>query len=436
MKPDALILKNVKRRRLSSALTILNVALGVMLVVAILLVRKELTEAYERPGKGFSFVVGSAKGSNLELVLNTIYHKGVSKTLLPYSTYKELVTDRFVALAVPYALGDSFKGYRVVGTTEDVFSHRFPAPGSESIADKFQEGGPFRCDPLALDAAVGALIKADPDPRWADAPRLNEAVLGATVAKTLGINVGDMIEPVHGVEGAKEHKGKFLWKVTGILKTSRTPMDEVVLINLDSFYRIPDHAGGLSQRKDGTLDASVSAIILFPKGGVNKALLYPRLNVRQDLKVVIVEDEIRWLMSQVGQAEKALGFVVLIVVLIGVLSILVAIYNTMSERRRDIAILRAIGATRGVIRMTIVGEAMALALIGAVLGVFLGHLAIWAFGAQIEEAASFRPNPWQLVLPQVPLVVLAVTIAAGIAGMVPASAAYRTDIAENLRPHS
>ena len=192
MTPGSLIFKSIKRRRLSSFLVALNVALGVMLVVVILHLKVEMEESYQRPGKGFSLVVGSPKGSSIDLMMTTIYHRGISQGLIPFGTFQELLADRFVALAVPYALGDSFRGFRVVGTTEDVFSPRFPAPEASRSSDKFASGGPFRCDPVALDAAIGALLKKQPQPEWAGLNPVYEAVLGSEVAQTLNLKVGDL----------------------------------------------------------------------------------------------------------------------------------------------------------------------------------------------------------------------------------------------------
>jgi putative ABC transport system permease protein len=413
----------------------LNVALGVMLVVVILHLQSELEESYERPGSGFSLVVGSPKGSSIELMMTTIFHRGISQGLLPYSTWKDLAGDPLVALAVPYALGDSFRGFRVVGTTEDVFAPRFPAPEGKSTQDKFESGEPFRCEPGALDAAVARLAKLPMRPEWESLVPVREAVLGFEVATSLGLKVGDLIEPTHGIEGAKAHGEEQSWRVTGVLKESRTPMDQVVLINLDSFYRIPDHSGGLMLRADGKgMDASVSSIILMPKPGIWKGILQPRLQVRQDLKVIDVPTELSWLFDQVGRAKQVMMVVASMVVLIGVISILVAIYNTMNERRREIAIMRAIGAKRATVVLTIVGEAAVLALMGAFAGLILGHLSLLIGGSYLDSLAGFRPNPFRFLVHQEAKLILIVAGVGVLAGLVPAIQAYRTDVATNLAP--
>lgn len=258
-----------------------------------------------------------------------------------------------------------------------------------------------------------------------------EAVLGWQVAHQLGVHVGDEIEPTHGVEGGHAHDHVHLWNVVGILKRTDTPVDKVVWINMDSFFGIEEHLEGALI--PGTRDAGLSSILLFPRPGVHKAMLLSSLNREPELSVADVSEQIRNLFSIVGSVDTIFMIVSVMVVILGVLSILVAIYNTMSERRREVAILRAIGARRMTVFGAIVGEAALLTLIGALAGLILGHLLVLASAGRVEEAAGFVPEAF-VFLP-VEAVVAAIVVAGGaLAGLVPAWKAYRTDVAQNLRP--
>ncbi len=260
-----------------------------------------------------------------------------------------------------------------------------------------------------------------------------EAVLGAEVAAAMGIHVGDEIEPTHGVEGGTAHDHEHLWKVVGILKPTGTPVDRVVFINLDSFFAIDEHAAGALL--PGTQEAGLSTVLVFPRPGVHKAMLLSKLNRRPDLQVADVNEQVRNLFTIVGSVDVIFLLVSVLVVLIGVLSILVAIYNTMSERRREVAILRAIGAHRRTVFGAIVGEATLLTVLGALGGLLLGHALVWVAAGRVEEAAGFRPEAWMLLSVEL-LVLVVVTTAGALAGIVPAWKAYRTDVAESLRPLS
>ncbi|MCA9320838.1 MAG: ABC transporter permease, partial [Planctomycetes bacterium] len=387
-----LVDRNLRQRPLSSALTVLSVALGVMLVSAILVVRDELERTYEKQGQGYSLVVGPAGGSPLELVLNAVYHAGTSAGLLPWSVQEELASDsqaRYVRVAVPYAVGDSFRGHRVVATTEGLFSKWFPFPAGATPESKLAKGRPFRCSPTVLADVLSHVkvgdfeaLHADPhdhdhngDDHAHHDHGVFEAVLGAAVAESLDLDIGARIEPTHGVEGEQQHKHEQLWTVTGILKKTGTPIDQVVFINLDSFYRIADHAGG---RIPVTGEPAISSILLFPRKGYAKPQLLNTLMKRSDLQVAEVATQINRLLSIVGRVDTIFLVVAILTVIVGVLSIMVAIYNTMNERRRELAIMRAIGARRTTLLAVIVLEAAALAFSGAVIGLVLGHLLIYA----------------------------------------------------------
>lgn len=454
-----LIERSITQRKLSSTLTALSVALGVMLVAAIGGVMQAMEDNYEKPGKGYSLVVGPA-GSPLTLVLNSIFHVEQSRGLLPFRIYEEMKASRLVKHAVPYAVGDMFRGFRVVATTDGVFDPYFPHPESETTPGKFSEGGPFVYDPLALVKSV-ALSVRNPVPEEArDAKALNQAVVGSVVADKLELRVGDRIEPTHGVESTSAHEEQMLWRVTGILKRTGTPIDRVVFINLDSFYRIPEHAGGVRVKEDGSVEAALSSVLVFPKPKIAKALLLTRLRQREDLQVAEVREQLDKLFSIVGNVRYVFMLVAAMVVVIGVISVMVSIYNTMNERRREIAIMRAIGARRSTVLSAIVGEATVLAFCGALAGLLLGCGLVAAVSAYVERQAGFRPDPLAVLsapvpgdladallrisggyvdlsaMPFAPVLVGVVTMTGAIAGMIPAWKAYRTDVATNLAPLS
>ena len=125
MRLDQLVRRNLRRQRVSSSLTALNVGLGALLVSVVLVLRSATAGAFLQPSRGFSLVVGP-KGSRLELVLNTVFHLGQSPGLLSYAVFEELERHPSTQLAVPYAVGDTFRGFRVVGTTEAFLTRGFP----------------------------------------------------------------------------------------------------------------------------------------------------------------------------------------------------------------------------------------------------------------------------------------------------------------------
>ena len=428
-----LIQRSIRQRLLSSALTALNVALGVMLVCSILLVRAELESTYLRQGEGFSLVVGPSSSSRLQLVLNSVYHVDQSTGLLPWSIYEELNGPRwgrYIKLAVPYSVGDQLKGYRVVATTDGIFSDLFPQPPGKG-AEKLIDGRPFAYDPAATEEAFEDLRKRNRGEKVPHKHGLAEAVVGYEVATKLGLRLGQEIEPTHGVEGGEAHDHSHTWTVVGVLKRTGTPVDRVVFINLDSFYRLDDHAGAFVKELD---DATISSVLLFPTD-VGKAFAFATLSKRGDVQIAEVGFEILGLLNIIGNVDAIFLIVSILVVIIGVVSLMVAIYNTMNERRRELAIMRAIGARRSTVLAAIVGEAAVLSAIGAVLGLVAAHILVYAISDYVMELAGLQLDHWNFLSTEFGVAAL-VVVAGAIAGLIPAFKAYRTDVAKNLAPLS
>jgi putative ABC transport system permease protein len=434
MRLDQLVRRNLRRQRVSSSLTGVSVALGALLVSVVLCLRAATADAFLLPSRGFSLVVGP-KGSRLELVLNTIFHLGQSPGLLAYGVLEELERNPSTQLVVPYAVGDTFRGFRVVGTTEALFDPRFPYPSATAAEAKLASGRPLRCDRSALRAALAAVrAGAEPGSTAAGAAGLapaDEAVVGAGVAQALDVRVGDQIEPTHGVEvGAVAHREQRLWQVVGVLARTGTPLDDVVLINLDSFFRIADHAGGIVPE---TGEPGISAALLFPKPGVHKALLLSQLNKRSSLQVADVDAEVRALLALVGNVDRILLAIAVLVVAIGSVSVAVALYNSLASRRREIAILRILGASRRTVLTILVGEAACVSAAGAALGIAAGHLVLAAVAGLVEQGAGFRPSPL-VFLPEEAVAYVLIVAAGAAGGLLPGLEAYRTDVASHLVP--
>ncbi len=442
MRLDQLLLRNLSQHRVSSGLTALNVALGALLVATVLLLRAATADAFLEPSRGFSLVVG-APGSGLSLVLSSVFHMGKSPGLLEYEAFEELERNPSTQLAVPYAVGDAFRGFRVVGTTDAFFDPRFPYPRADTKEGKLASGRAFHFDREGLRAALSGIERAARarEPGAAPEAKLeegaqhaaspDEAVVGSEVAAALDVRVGDRIEPTHGVEGGgTAHREPRLWQVVGILRSTRTPIDDLVLINLDSFFRIDDHRGGVVPESG---KPAISSVLLFPKPGVHKALLLSQLGKRTALQVADVDAEVRGLLRLVGSVDRIFFGIAVLVVLVGILSVAVAIYNTLDARRRELAILRILGARRRTVFGLLVGEATLLSAIGGAIGFAGGHLVVSVAAGLIERSAGFRPTALVL-LPEELLAYALVVVAGALGGLLPAFKAYQTDPASRLLP--
>ncbi|HEV3029103.1 MAG TPA: FtsX-like permease family protein [Planctomycetota bacterium] len=404
-----IVLKNILQRRLSSTLTAASIGLGVAVVIAVLSLRAQSREGFSQSAYGYELVVG-AKGSPLQLVLNVVYHMDDLSANLSYARFKELAAHKAVALAIPMSDGDSFHGARIIGTTDAFFTGLEVQPGRHFEL----EGRHFRFDPQRLERAMaGQPVEG-----------VSEAVLGASAATKTGLKIGDRFQPSHGVgESGEKHAEE--WTVVGILQPTGTPNDRVIFINLDSFYEIREHKKA----------AQVSAVIVKTRSeGSSYALEYD-LNQLPDCTAASPAKVMAGFFERFDWVPLLLLAVSILVVVMASVSVLVAITNSMSERRRPIAILRALGARRSSVLAIILLEALALCAAGAAGGILLGHLLTAVAGAALSarsgipvSAAAFQPEEF--------VVLGGVLVLGALAGILPAIQAYRTDIADGLSPSS
>jgi putative ABC transport system permease protein len=429
--------RNIRQRPLTSALTALSLALGVALVVATLVTANIVKQAFASgSGLGYNLIVG-AKGSPLQLVLNSVYL--ISKPIenVPWSCAQEFRPaaargdgrdGRYagsVKTAVPICMGDYFRSHRVVGTSAAYFD-RLTLGGGEPF--RFAAGENFR-----------------------DADFFG-GVLGAEVARGLGLRVGDEFSPTHGADDGLVHDP---FVVRGILARTDTPVDRGVYVNMEGFYLQEGHAkpvaGGESaaprepaapaggqplplpaeQREVTAILVETAALPGLPAElmamGVKQAI-----NEGRDGQAAEPVREIRQLLDLfVRPLELLLVLVTALVVIVSAIGILVSMVGSALERSRDVAVMRALGARRGHVLATVLIEAVLLAVGGGLVGWLLGHALVAAIGPLVTTNAGVSAgilswSPAELLL--VPFLV-ALAIAAA---LVPALAAYRTDVAKWL----
>ena len=412
-----LVTRSLRQHALSTIVTLLSVALASGLVMAVFAIKRQTYEAFTGGPIGFDAVLG-ARGSPLQLVLNTVFHLETSPGNIPYSAYTAIAADPGVELAVPYAVGDNYEGFRVVGTTTELFTRFEYSAGRK------------------LTVAPGGRLFGE---------EAREAVLGSYVAQRTGAKVGDVIHPYHGLQFDESQKHADAYTVVGILEPSNSPSDRVVWIPLMGIYRMEGHVLRGSGRPfrpeaDGLIPEEhreVSAVMLKLKDPT--AGIYLDQAINRTGKTATLAWPIGRVMAdlfgKIGWVNDVLAMVAYLVVVVAAGSILASIYNTMNERRREFAILRALGARRGTVCSAIVLESTTITVLGVLVG-YLVYAAILGAALVVVRAQTgvvldaFRFD-WALVLTPVGIAVLG-----ALAGLVPAFKAYRTDVASNLTPIS
>ena len=416
-----IVFKNIGQRSLSSMLTIFSITLGVGLVVAILILKQESEQAFNQTATGYEIIVGP-KGSSLQLTLSTVYQIGYPIQNMPVKVYKLLKNDKRVKSAIPYVFGDNYKNFRFVGTVKEIFTDFEYKKG---IRYKIKEGNIFENE--------------------------FEAVIGNEVSEKAGLNIGDMFTGSHGVEsyeGAEEHE-EFKFKVVGVLEKTFTPSDKVIFVSMNSVWKIHRHeaeeknvidTASISLSNKDILNEkneTITAVLLTLKNPVYFDLLRRQINDNKyegiNAQAVLPIFEIKQLFDIIGNINSILLVISYLVIFVAIVSILVSIYNSMNERRRDIAIMRSLGASKFNIMKIILLEGIIISFFGAMSGIIFGHTGIFLLKEKISELAGIEISGMSFSKYEIYLFIGTILLSA-IVSIVPALKAYRTDVARNLNP--
>ena len=412
-----LALASLGNRRFTAWLTVFAIALSVCLLLAVERVRTEARASFANTISGTDLIVGARSGS-VNLLLYSVFRIGNATNNIRWDSFEQLAQHRQVKWAIPISLGDSHRGYRVMGTSPAYFEHYRYA----------------RSQPLQLSS--GRAFADDPF----------EVVLGAEVAQALNYQLDQELVLAHGVATISlvKHDDKP-FKVVGILKRTGTPVDRTLHISLAGMEALHvDWQNGMPARGAAKISAEqaramdlqpkqITAVMLGLTSKIATFSLQREINeVRgEPLRAILPGVALQELWSLMGTAEKALFVVSLFVVLTGLIGMLTAILTSLNERRREMAILRSVGARPWHIASLLIVEAFALALAGVLLGLLLLYLGI--AGAQGYVQANYGlylplnlPTRYEWTL------LGAILSAALLMGCVPAWRAYRQSLADGL----
>ena len=445
----SIAVKSVKQRALASALTSLSVALGVMLMVVVLVANGMAERMFVQTATGYDLILGP-KGSQLELVLTSIYRIGVAGEPLPYRFYRELTseTGNRIDRAIPITMGDVTRqgGFPIVGTTPDYFvlPYMHEADGTPR---KFQ----FRTRSLDGQHTGEGLIRNPFD-----------ATIGAVVARQNGWDIGSKLKLVHGGSDGHVHDEEFT--VSGVLAATGTPNDRTVFVHLDGFYMISGHEkplseaiarereffGNVSEESLRALEAEksgghgpvpeaqkeVTAILLNIQGEIGeKVLAESRLMSRlnegvqaQAVKPIVQID--RMMQTLIGPIRTLLIGLTSLIIAVSGIGIFVSIYNSMADRKKEIAIMRALGARRQTVLTVILAKSTLLCVVGGLAGFVLAHLLILVASPMVA-GYGLVIDPWTFAWGELVLLPVLITLAS-LVGFVPGMTAYRTDVARTL----
>lgn len=384
--------------RLRLGTTLLNialVALGVAIVASILLVGSQLRDRVEREIRGVDLVIG-AKGSPLQLILSAVFQIDVPTGNIRSADVAFVRNHSLVASTIPLAMGDSAYGFRLVGTEPSLLELR-----GASIAE-------------------GRIWQAP-----------MEAVLGADVARATGLRIGATFLGSHGLAGGLVHADRP-YTVVGIAAPTGTVVDRLILTSLESVWEVhAPHGAARAGAAHAEEDGEITALLVRYRTPLAAVQLPRQVNAHPMLIAAVPAFEAARLLGIVGfglDALRLLGFVLLVT---AALAVLVALTNALSDRRADLALMRVLGATRGLLVRALLLEAVLLAAAGLVVGLLAAHLSLEAAVRLLPEARAARLSGLAIAPGEVWLVPGILLLALG-AAAVPAVRAYRSDLVQTL----
>lgn len=422
MTDTRIVMRSLRSRPLSSGITVGMVAVAVALLLSLYGMRHSASQAFLR-GSGNTHLLVSADASPLVAVLNGVFYANAPQKPLTWAQYQQIKASFPWAWVVPTQQGDSYRGYPTLATSTDFFSQFQPAPDEPW---KLKEGRFF----------TGP---------W-------EIVVGSQAAAGANLHVGQQLFLTHGTAGSREgHEGhvhnEFPFTVVGILEPTGSAHDRALFVDLESSWTL--HAFDRREREgvEGKItpadltdaDRMITGLLLRlptrPGADASAALAQQYDALRRLPGVVVAQpaQEVQRLFAIVAQVDGlfiAMGVVVLVS---SAVSLLLALYNSMNERRRQIAVLRVLGASQGRVFALMVTESVVIGLAGGALGVVLALVGTVAGASYLRDAVGIVIDA-SLDLRATVVVLAGTVVLAILAGILPGLRAYRTPVADSLRP--
>lgn len=408
--------KSLRNRKATSILTLFSISLSVCLLLGVQKIRDGARSSFENTLSGADLIVGARSGP-VQLLLYSVFRIGNPTNNVTWETYQDIKQRPEIAWTIPLSLGDSHRGYRVIGTDSGYFENYKYGP---SLHLKIKEGKPFS--------------------------DLFEAVVGSEVASKLQYKIGQKITLSHGISTvALQEHGDKPFVVAGILAATGTPVDRSVHVSLEAIEAIhmdwqdggpplpgQELSGEVLRQKDLT-PVSISAFVVGLKSKMAIFTSQRAINefAEEPLLAILPGVAFQELWGTVAMAEVALRVVAIFVVLVGLVGMVTTLLTSLNERRREMAILRSVGAQPFDIFTLLVGEAFTIAALGVVIGVIVVNIAIRFAQQWLQERHGlYIASNWMDVTQA--LQCLAVMAAGFFAGLIPAWRAYKNSLSDGL----
>lgn len=396
--------KYLVAKPLNTGLNILLLALGLAIITVLILIQDQFENKMTKDAEGIDLVVG-AKGSPLQLILSSIYHIDFPTGNIDMADAITLSKNRLVKNIIPLGMGDNYQGYRIVGTNQD-YLELYNAQMAEGLVwDK-----PF------------------------------EVVLGSEAALKLGLGIGDTFIGSHGIGSSSHEHDEHPYKITGILNPMGNVLDKLILTSIESVWYTHDEGHDHEKFEQSVAktgfpetdeDREVTSLLIQYRNPIAAVQLPRFINSKSALQAASPSFEISRLFELLGIGVKLIQGLAIVIIIIAGLGIFIALFNSLKERKYDLAVMRTLGASSGQLFLHIVLEGVILTVLGAIVGIVMGHLFLAVLVMQNEQGAISSLSASVFLVEELWILVYAVLVGI-IASLIPAWNAYQTDIAKQL----
>lgn len=399
--------QNLKDKPLTSFLSCLLMALGITIISLLLLLNKQLDEQFKRNIRGIDMVVG-AKGSPLQLILSSVYQIDSPTGNISLEEAQFVMRNPLVKTSIPLSMGDSYKSFRIVGTTPKYIEH---------YEGKIKQGRLFQ-KPL-------------------------EIVIGAKVAELLELKLGDQFAGMHGFDDGGHEHGDKKYIVVGILDWSNSVLDQVLVTDLESVWAIHEEEEGSEapQTKPAEGDelmpqkinprSQITSLLVKFRNPMGLIALPRMINTNSKLQSALPSIEINRLITLLGVGIDTLRIIALVIIIIAGISVFVSLYNSLKERKYEMALMLSMGATRIKLFLLLLMEGLIISVIGFVVGVALSRLGLFLMGQSVEKSFHYDVRSLALLPEELWLLVGALVMGLLAAGL-PSLGVYNINISKTL----
>lgn len=396
--------KNILNKKLNSFLCILLMTLGIAMISLLMLLGKQLQDKFAKNISGIDLVVG-AKGSPLQLILSSVYQIDNPTGNVYLDDVAAIAQNPLVKEMIPLSMGDNYQGFRIVGTNKKYFEH------------------------FKTNIASGKMFKGN-----------LEVVLGASTAQNTNLKVGDTFESSHGLDSEGEKHAESNYKVVGILEYNNSVVDNLILTSLNSVWSIHDHKEEHHEEDeehheeeaaDSTVKREITSAIIKFRSPMGMMTMPRNINQNSKLQAAVPAIEVNRLFELLGIGIEGLQFLAAVIMLISGISVFVSLYNSLKERKYEMALMLSMGASRTRLFLMLLLEGIILSLLGFIAGIALSRIGIYLISNALSKKFHFDVSQFSLQTGEIYLFGGALLVGI-LAAALPSIGIYRINISKTL----